>query len=35
MALYRQKSVWDIATQTDIMLPDKKRLVAPSALVQA
>jgi hypothetical protein len=24
MALYRQKSVWDIATQMDIMLPDKK-----------
>lgn len=35
MALYRQKSVWDIATQMDIMLPDKKPLVAPSALVQA
>ncbi len=25
MALYRQKSVWDIATQMDIMLPDKNR----------
>ena len=35
MALYRQKSVWDIATQMDIMLPDNKPLVAPSALVQA
>lgn len=35
MSLYRQKSVWDIATQMDIMLPDKKPLVAPSALVQA
>lgn len=35
MALYRQKSVWDIATQMDVMLPDKKALVAPSALVQA
>lgn len=35
MALYRQKSVWDIATQMDIMLPDKKPLVAPSAIVQA
>lgn len=35
MALYRQKSVWDIVTQMDIMLPDKKPLVAPSALVQA
>ncbi|WP_036985325.1 transposase domain-containing protein, partial [Pseudoalteromonas sp. BSi20311] len=22
MSLYRQKSVWDIATQMDIMLPD-------------
>ncbi len=35
MSLYRQKSVWDIATQMDIMLPDKKPMVAPSALVQA
>lgn len=35
MSLYRQKSVWDIATQMDIMLPDKQPLVAPSALVQA
>lgn len=35
MSLYRQRSVWDIATQMDIMLPDKKPLVAPSALVQA
>ena len=35
MALYRQKSIWDITTQMDIMLPDKKPLVAPSALVQA
>ncbi len=35
MALYRQESVWNIATQMDIMLPDKKALVAPSALVQA
>ncbi|MBF4227457.1 hypothetical protein EAY83_21250, partial [Vibrio anguillarum] len=35
MALYRQKSVWDIATQMDIMLPNRKPLVAPSALVQA
>lgn len=35
MSLFRQRSVWDIATQMDIMLPDKKALVAPSALVQA
>lgn len=35
MSLYRQRSVWDIATQMDVMLPDKKPLVAPSALVQA
>ncbi|WP_281561751.1 IS4 family transposase [Thalassomonas sp. RHCl1] len=35
MSLFRQKSVWDITTQMDIMLPGKKPLVAPSALVQA
>ena len=35
MSLYHQKSVWVIATQMDIMLPDKKPLVAPSALVKA
>ena len=35
MSLFRQRSVWDIATQLDIMLPGKKPLVAPSALVQA
>ena len=35
MSLFRQKSVWDIATQMDIMLPGKKPLVAPSAMVQA
>lgn len=35
MSLFRQRSVWDIATQMDIMLPGKKPLVAPSALVQA
>ena len=35
MSLFRQRSVWDIATQMDIMLPNKKPLVAPSALVQA
>jgi hypothetical protein len=35
MSLFRQRSVWDISTQMDIMLPDKKPLVAPSAIVQA
>ncbi|MBB1407513.1 IS4 family transposase [Pseudoalteromonas sp. SG44-5] len=35
MSLFRQRSVWDIATQMDIMLPDKKPLLAPSAIVQA
>ncbi|WP_420875344.1 transposase domain-containing protein [Pseudoalteromonas ostreae] len=35
MSLFRQRSVWDIATQMDIMLPDKKPLFAPSAIVQA
>ncbi len=35
MSLYRQQSVWDLATHMDLMLPGKKPLVAPSALVQA
>lgn len=35
MSLFRQQSVWDIATKMDIMLPGKKPIVAPSALVQA
>jgi hypothetical protein len=35
MSLFRQKSVWDIATQMDIMLPGKKPIIAPSAMVQA
>ncbi len=35
MSLFRQQSVWDIATQMNIMLPGKRPLVAPSALVQA
>lgn len=35
MSLFRQRSVWDIATQMDIMLPNKKPLLAPSAIVQA
>lgn len=34
MSLFRQQSVWDIASQMNIMLPGKKALVAPSALVQ-
>ncbi|ELK2038344.1 transposase domain-containing protein, partial [Vibrio vulnificus] len=35
MSLFRQQSVWDIANQLDIVLPDKRRFVAPSAVVQA
>ena len=35
MSLFRQRSVWDIATQMDIMLPNKKPLLAPSAIVQS
>ena len=35
MSLFRQRSVWDISTQMDVMLPDKKPLIAPSAIVQA
>jgi hypothetical protein len=35
MSLFRQQSVWDIANQLDIVLPDKQRFVAPSAVVQA
>lgn len=35
MSLFRQESVWDIANQLDIVLPGKKPLVAPSAVVQA
>jgi len=34
MSLFRQKSAWDITTQLEIMLPNKKPLVAPSAVVQ-
>ncbi len=33
--LFRQESVWDIASKLDVSLPGKRRLVAPSALVQA
>lgn len=35
MALFRQESVWDIASRLDISLPGKRSLVAPSAVVQA
>ncbi len=35
MGLFRQESVWDIASKLDVSLPGKRRLVAPSALVQA
>lgn len=35
MSLFRQESVWDIASKLDISLPGKNKLVAPSALVQA
>lgn len=35
MGLFRQRSVWGIATQVNIMLPGKTPLVASSALVQA
>ncbi|WP_443111735.1 hypothetical protein [Aliivibrio sp. S4MY3] len=27
MSLFRQQSVWDIANQLDIVLPDKQRFV--------
>lgn len=35
MSLFRHESVWDIASKLDISLPGKRKLVAPSALVQA
>ncbi|WP_368484051.1 transposase domain-containing protein [Pseudoalteromonas sp. HF66] len=35
MALFRKKSVRNIANKLNIMLPDKNQLVAPSAMVQA
>lgn len=35
MGLFRQESVWDIASKLDVSLPGKRHLVAPSALVQA
>ena len=35
MSLFRDETVWGIASRLDISLPGKNRLVAPSALVQA
>ena len=35
MSLFRQETVWDIASKLDVSLPGKHRLVAPSAIVQA
>lgn len=35
MSLFRQESVWNIATNMDLALPSKRSLVAPSAMVQA
>ena len=35
MSFYRQKSVWDLANHMELMLPGNKKLIAPSALVQA
>ncbi len=35
MSLFRQESVWNIATKMDIALPGNTPLVAPSAMVQA
>lgn len=35
MAFYRDESIWDITSNMQLMLPGKRPLVAPSALVQA
>lgn len=35
MAMYRQEPVWSIVGKAQLMLPGKKPLVAPSAVVQA
>lgn len=35
MAFYRDESVWDITSNMQLMLPGKRPLVTPSALVQA
>ncbi|WP_339445126.1 transposase domain-containing protein, partial [Pseudomonas hunanensis] len=34
MALFRRMSVWDVVNHMDILLPGKRPLVAPSAVVQ-
>lgn len=34
MSLFRNETIWDIASRLDISLPGKNKLVAPSALVQ-
>ena len=34
MSLFRKESVWNIASNMDIVLPGKRPLIAPSALVQ-
>ena len=35
MSLYRQEPLWSIVSKAQLMLPGKKSLVAPSAIVQA
>lgn len=35
MSMYRQEPVWSIVSKAQLMLPGKKALVAPSAVVQA
>ena len=35
MSLYRQEPLWSIVSKAQLMLPGKKTLVAPSAIVQA
>lgn len=35
MSLFRNETVWDIASRLDLSLPGKNKLVAPSALVQS
>src|SRR5690606_40667851 len=35
MSMYRQPPVWSIVSKAQLMLPGKKPLVAPSAVVQA
>ncbi|EGR0059198.1 TPA: IS4 family transposase, partial [Vibrio vulnificus] len=35
MSLYRQEPLWSIVSKAQLMLPGKRSLVAPSAIVQA